>query len=119
MPPPVEPVLQTMQLRNSIQIGREHRPLSKSCETKPVVVAIEMTLNAACRSDVRKLGYVPCHVRSSRDAEHAHDEHQHDGLRFRVLQVGRSVSRRSATKWRAKFSEASTISTISTSSIGQ
>ncbi len=50
MPPPVEPVLQTMPDRNSIQMGantghvREVRAADRS---QPVVVASETTLNAA------------------------------------------------------------------------
>src|SRR6185312_4527024 len=58
MPPPVEPVLQTMHVRKSIQIGAKTGHCSKSCETKPEVVAIEMTLNVEWRREVKKFGYV-------------------------------------------------------------
>src|SRR6185312_10062990 len=52
MPPPVEPVLQTMQDRNSIQVGANTGHLPKDCEVSPEVVANETTLNSAWRIDV-------------------------------------------------------------------
>ena len=55
MPPPVEPELAAMQLRNSIHIGAKIGHLSKSWLAKPQSVAIDTRLKLAWRSAVQKL----------------------------------------------------------------
>ena len=84
MPPPVEPVLQTMQDRNSIQVGANTGHLPKSCEVSPEVVANETTLNSAWRSAVMtRINAAP--GEQNGDADDAHREHDKAGLRLDIL----------------------------------
>ncbi len=64
MPPPVDPVLQTMQERNSIQVGANTGQRLKSCEVMPEVVASDTTLNSECRIAERP-GYTSHQVSST------------------------------------------------------
>ena len=69
MPPPVEPVLGITQLRNSIHIAANIGHSEKSAVTKPVVVAIEIVLNATWRSVSPKFGYSPACVDHGRQQQ--------------------------------------------------
>ena len=55
MPPPVEPVHDTTQLRNRIHIEANTGHSEKSSVTRPVVVAMEIVAKATCRRDSPKL----------------------------------------------------------------
>jgi hypothetical protein len=56
MPPPVEPELVEIQLKNSIHSGANIGQRLKSTMAKPQSVAIETRLKLACLSTVQKLG---------------------------------------------------------------
>src|SRR5579872_1867251 len=118
MPPPADPVLQMMQERKSIQMGAKTGQLSVFWVVSPVVVAIDTTLNAACRSDTAKLGYVECQYSSVAMPATLKPRTmrmvRHSGSSL----YGCNDRRRKATKWRAKLSDAITIRPMSTISMG-
>jgi hypothetical protein len=58
IPPPVEPALVAKRHRNSISVGAKIGHTAKSALAKPVVVAIDTTLNSENRNAERNDGYV-------------------------------------------------------------